>query len=201
MPAQRISMRKFKEVLRLTHDLGLTHRQVARSLHLSKTTVAKYLDLAASASLTWPLPDSLNDADLTRLLFPEPLTGSLHQFTTPDFSTIHQELKRKGVTLLLLWEEYAAAHPASAYRYSQFCHLYKQWRSRLKLVLRQTHRAGEKLFVDYAGQTVPVTDPATGEIHQGQIFVAVMGASNYTYAEATWTQTLPDWIGAHVRAF
>lgn len=193
-------MRKFKEVLRLTYDLGLTRRQVARSLHLSKTTVAKYLDLAATASLTWPLPDTLNDADLTRLLFPEPETGSLHQFTTPDFSTIHQELKRKGVTLLLLWEEYAAAHPGSAYRYSQFCHRYKQWRSRLKLVLRQTHRAGEKLFVDYAGQTVPVTDPATGEIQQAQVFVAVLGASNYTYAEATWTQTLPDWISAHVRA-
>lgn len=201
MPAQRISMRKFKEVLRLTFSLGLTHRQVARSLRLSKTTVSKYLDLAASAHLSWPLPVGISDAELTRLLFPKAETGSLQHFTIPDFPSIHQELKRKGVTLLLLWEEYSFAFPGSAYQYSQFCHLYNQWRSRLKIVLRQTHRAGEKLFVDYAGQTVPICDPSSGQIHQAQIFVAVLGASNYTYAEATFTQTLADWTASHVRAF
>ena len=122
-------------------------------------------------------------------------------FTQPDFAYTHQELKRKGVTLQLLWEEYAARNPETAYQYSWFCELYKEWRQRLRVTMRQTHRAGEKLFVDYCGQTVTVTDPATGEAREAQVFVAVLGASNYTDAEATWTQQLPDWISSHVRAF
>lgn len=113
---------------------------------------------------------------------------------------IHRELRRKGVTLQLLWAEYKQMHPTEGYQYSQFCQRYYQWRQRLNLVMRQNHRAGEKLFIDYAGQTVPVTDPATGEVRQAQIFVAVLGASNYSYAEAMWTQELGPWIGAHCRA-
>lgn len=201
MPAERLSMRKLKEVLRLTYNSHLSQRQVASSLRLSKTTVRKYLALANSAGLSWPLPDTVDDHELARLLFPASASGAPQQLTQPDFPTIHQELKRKGVTLTLLWEEYAAANPDSAYHYSWFCELYQDWRAQLRASMRQTHRAGEKLFVDYAGQTVTVVDPPTGEGQQAQIFVAVLGASNYTYAEATWSQTLPDWIGSHVRAF
>jgi transposase len=200
MPAHRLSMRKLKEVLRLTFGSGLSQRQVAHSLSLSKTTVRKYLDLAREAGLGWPLPDGMDDTALVRALFPGSVAGSLC-FTPPDFAAIHQELKRKGVTLQLLWEEYAARNPETAYQYSWFCELYGEWKQRLRVTMRQTHRAGEKVFVDYCGQTVMVTDPQTGEAREAQVFVAVLGASNYTYAEATWTQQLPDWISSHVRAF
>ncbi len=118
----------------------------------------------------------------------------------PTGRCVHQELKRKGVTLFLLWQEYREAHP-EGYQYSWFCDHYRAWQGKLDVVMRQDHRAGEKLFVDYAGQTMPVVDRDTGEIREAQIFVAVLGASNYTYAEATWTQGLPDWIGSHQRAF
>jgi transposase len=124
----------------------------------------------------------------------------VQRLATLDFADIHHQLKRKGVTRQLLWEEYSASHPAG-YGYTQFCVLYRDWRSRLKLSMRQTHRAGEKLFVDYCGPTVPIVNVATGEVREAQVFVAVLGASNYTYAEATWTQSLPDWIGSHTRAF
>jgi transposase len=194
-------MRKLKEVLRLTYSSHLSRRQVARSLSLSKTTVNKYLELAQDAGLSWPLPEAMDDTTLARALFPSTLSSWAQQFTQPDFPAIHQELKRKGVTLQLLWEEYAALNPETAYQYSWFCELYKEWRQHLRVSMRQTHRAGEKLFVDYAGQTVAVVDPATGEAHDAQVFVAVLGASNYTFVEATWTQSLPDWISSHVRAF
>ena len=201
MPAKRLSMRKLKEVLRLTYQSHLSQRQIARSLSISKTSVNKYLELAQAAGITWPLPAGMDDTALTKALFPGSLSSWSQQFTQPDFTSIHQELKRKGVTLQLLWEEYAAINPETAYQYSWFCELYKEWRSHLRVSMRQTHRAGEKLFVDYAGQTVPIVDPATGEAYDAQVFVAVLGASNYTFAEATWTQTLPDWISSHVRAF
>ncbi len=159
MPAQRLSMRKLKEVLRLTYSAGLSQRQIARSLSLSKTTVNKYVELAREAGLTsWPLPDGMDDAALARALFPGSVANWSQQFTPPDFAYIHQELKRKGVTLQLLWEEYSACHPDTAYQYSWFCELYSEWRQRLRVSMRQTHRAGEKLFVDYAGQTIDVVD-------------------------------------------
>jgi transposase len=120
--------------------------------------------------------------------------------TVPDCASLHTELKRKGVTLTLLWEEYLSEHP-QGYRYSQFCELYRQWARKLKLSMRQIHKAGEKLFVDYAGQTLPIVNPHTGEISEAQIFVAVLGASSYTFAEATLSQNLPDWLGSHRRAF
>ena len=142
----------------------------------------------------------MDDAQLEALLFPRaPPLVTRH--AEPDFAQLHQELKRKGVTLQLLWEEYAVAHPGQAYRYSQFCLLFKRFQGRLKRSMRQVHRAGDKLFIDYSGDTVGIIDGATGEIRRAEIFVAVLGASNYVYAEATWSQQLPDWIAAHIRCF
>jgi transposase len=171
------------------------------ALHLSLGVVNKYLNAAQAAGITWPPPEGLSESQLRRKLFPPESASSEPVHAQPDFAAIHQELKRKGVTRLLLWEEYAEANPDNHYQYTQFCFHYQQWRGRLRLSMRQTHLAGEMMFVDYAGPTVPIVDPVTGEIHEAQIFVAVLGASNYTYAEATYSQQLPDWIGSHVRAF
>ncbi|MCP5347699.1 MAG: IS21 family transposase [Pseudomonadales bacterium] len=200
MPAKRLSMRKIKEVLRLKWVSGLSNRQIAASCGIGRPTVSEYLRRAELAGLRWPLPDDLDEARLERLLFPPPPDLPAQQRGIPDWANIHGELKRPGVTLFLLWQEYRQAHP-DGYQYSWFCEHYRAWQGKLDLVMRQDHRAGEKLFVDYAGQTVPVIDQTTGEVRQAQIFVAVLGASNYTYAEATWTQSLPDWIGSHVRTF
>ena len=193
-------MRKIKEVLRLKWVSGLSNRKIAASCGIVRPTVSEYLRRAESAGLRWPLPDDLDEARLERLLFPPPPDLPAQQRGIPDWANIHGELKRPGVTLFLLWQEYRQAHP-DGYQYSWFCEHYRAWQGKLDLVMRQDHRAGEKLFVDYAGQTVPVIDQTTGEVRQAQIFVAVLGASNYTYAEATWTQSLPDWIGSHVRTF
>jgi transposase len=193
-------MHLVKEVLRLT-AAGLSQRQIARSLHLSHGVVGKYQAAAQRAGLSWPLAEALDDVTLANQLGTKESIRTPTAHVAPDFANIHEQLKEKGVTRLLLWEEYRAAHPDQRYSYTQFCFHYQQWRSHLKLVMRQTHRAGEKLFVDYAGPTVAIVNPITGEIREAQIFVAVLGASNYTYAEATWTQGLADWIGAHTRAF
>ncbi|GFP43557.1 hypothetical protein HKBW3C_02687 [Candidatus Hakubella thermalkaliphila] len=198
MTKKRLSMRKIKEALRLK-ALGLTNRQIARSVKVSRSTVAEYLRRAEEASLAWPLPEGLDDASLERLLFP-PQGEPKDPKVLPDFSYIHTELKRKGVTLKLLWEEYLADHPGG-YNYSHLCYLYRTWRDKLSLSMRQIHKAGEKMFVDFAGQTVPVVDARTGEINEAQVFVAVQGASNYTYAEATWSQDLESWISCHTHAF
>jgi transposase len=193
-------MHLVKEVIRLT-AAGLSQRQIARSLHLSNGVVAKYQAAAQRAGLGWPLAEALDDTALTDRLCAKTNDSVVTRRAPPEFASIHEQLKRKGVTRLLLWEEYRAAHPEDGYSYTQFCFHYQQWQSHLKLVMRQTHRAGEKLFIDYAGPTVPVVNPVTGEVREAQIFVAVLGASNYTYAEATWTQGLTDWIGSHTRAF
>lgn len=199
MAKERLSMRKLLEILRLKHECGLNHRRIGLSVGVARSTVCDYLSRAAAAGLSWPLPESMTEAEVDRLLF-SPLPAVASELRPqPDWSVVHQELRRKGMTLQLLWQEYKAAHP-DGLRYSWFCQHYRLWTGKLNVVMRQAHRAGEKLFVDYAGQTVPVTERATGEIRQAQIFVAVLGASSYTYAEASWTQTLPDWIGAHVRA-
>lgn len=192
-------MLKIKEVLRLKYDSGLSCREIAASLRLSVGVISKYTKAAEVAGLSWPLPDGLDDTTLEARLFPPPAPAREH--VMPDCAHIHQELKRKGVTLLLLWEEYLASCAGQAYKYAQFCVYYRQYRSRIKLSMRQAHKAGEKLFVDYGGDGVPITDPLTGEIRLAQIFVAVLGASGYTFAEATLSQRLPDWIGSHVRAF
>lgn len=188
-------MRKINEVLRLKYDARLSHEKIARAVGLSKGAVAKYLSLAAAQGIGWPT--GLGEAALEAGLFPSAPAPS--ERVLPDFPAMHTELKRKGVTLQLLWSEYVAAVGDGAYRYSQYCQRYRAWRGRQRRSMRQVHVAGEKTFFDYAGQTVPVIDPATGEIRPAQVFVAVLGASSYTYAEATWTQSLPDWIGSHRR--
>ena len=193
-------MRKIREVLRLTWEAGLTARQIAGSLQLARSTVGECLRRFHESGLSWPLPADLGDADLERRLFPPPARAPGRNRPVPNWAVVHQELKRKGVTLALLWQEYQRAHP-DGFQYSRFCAQYRAWAGTLDVVMRQTHRFGEKLFVDYAGQTAAVIDRTTGEIRPAQVFIAVLGASNYTYAEATWTQQLPDWIGAHVRAF
>jgi transposase len=193
-------MRKIKEVLRLKWAQGLSNRQIAKACGIGRPTVGEYLRRAAEAGLAWPLPTDLDEATLERQLFPPPPSLPAQARGVPDWSLVHQELKRKGVTLFLLWQEYRETH-AEGYQYSWFCDHYRAWQGKLDVVMRQDHHAGEKLFVDYAGQTIPVVDRYTGEIREAQIFVAVLGASNYTYAEATWTQGLADWIGSHRRTF
>lgn len=192
-------MRKIKEVLRLHFDNGLGQRPIGRCLNISRTTVADYLDRARLAGIGWPLPEDLSDTQLEQSLFPPIAPAPASGRPVPSWSTIHEELKRKGVTLSLLWEEHKAQYP-NGHQYSRFCDLYRAWTGKLKLSMRQTHKAGEKLFVDYAGHTLPIVDPSTGEIREAQVFVAVLGASSYTFAEATWTQGLSDWIGSHNRA-
>jgi transposase len=200
MPAQRLSMRHVKEVLRLKWGCGLSDRKIAPSLGISRPTVAEYVRRARAAGLSWPLPETLNDAALERLLFPGQPAQSPIQSLTPDWAVVHRELTRKGVTLFLLWQEYKAAAP-EGFQYSWFCRAYRAWTATLDVVMRQHHRAGEKLFVDYAGPGIPVVNPHTGAVLEATLFIAVLGASNYTSAEATWSQALPDWIGSHVRAF
>jgi transposase len=199
MPTKRVSMRRIREILRLKHACGATDRAIARSIGVARSTIALYLDRTAAAGLSWPLSDALTDRVFEAMLFAGAGTKpGCRRKAEPDWTHVHRELRRPGVTLTLLWEEYRAAQP-DGYRYSRWCELYRDWESRLSPTMRQAHPAGERLFVDYAGQTVEVIDAKTGEITPAQIFVAVLGASNYTYAEATATQTLPDWIGSHGR--
>jgi transposase len=194
-------MRKIREVLRL-HSLGLTQRQIARSCSVGQSTVAEYLKAAEAAHLQWPEVAGWDESRLAAaLLEKRPVEPKRSRQPEPDFASVHTELQQhKHLTLLLVWEEYRAQNP-EGYRYSRFCELYQRWRRKREVVLRQEHRAGEKLFVDYAGRTIPVQNPTAGEIREAQLFVAVLGASNYTFAEATWTQGLGDWIGSHLRAF
>lgn len=198
MPRQRLSVRKIREILRLRCS-GLSARKIAKSCGLARSTVADYLRRARECGLDWPLPDGLDDTELERRLFPPLPAAADSSRPEPNWPVIHKELRRKGVTLSLLWQEYRAVY-TDGYQYSWFCEHYRRWTGKVDLVMRQDHRAGEKLFIDYAGQTVEVVNRHTGEIREAQIFVAVLGASSYAYAEATWTQTLPDWIGSHVRA-
>lgn len=200
MPAERLSMRKIKEILRLKWACGLSDRKISMTCAVARPTVAEYVRRATAAGLFWPLPEELDDARLERMLFSSSLKVIEKPRPLPDWSVVHQELTRKGVTLFLLWEEYQTGDSGS-YQYSWFCQQYRAWARRIDLPMRQVQRAGEKLFVDYAGQTVGIINPRSGEIRQAQIFVAVLGASNYTYAEATWSQQIPDWIGSHMRAF
>jgi len=166
---------------------------------VGKGTVQRFLQRAAAVGLGWPLPDSLDDTQLEKLLFP-PVPAPAGTRPPPDFTKVHQELKsNRSVTLQLLWEEYKESQPDGV-NYSRFCDQYRDWARHLDMVLRQDHRAGEKMFVDHAGDTIDIINPATGEIRVAYIFVAVLGASNYTYAEATWTRDLTDWIGSRTRA-
>lgn len=190
-------MRKIKEILRLK-SLGLSSRNIALSVKIARSTVADYLERAQRANLTWPIPEGLDDVALQRMLFSDEEVKPRLRIE-PDYSYLHRELKRKGVTLHLLWQEYLESYP-DGYRYSQFCQLYRDWQCHIDPTMRLPHKAGEKCFIDYAGMRVPVVDKDTGEVREAQIFVAALGASSYTYAEATWTQELHNFISSHVRA-
>ncbi len=202
MPAERTTMRQVREVLRLKFVGGVPIREIARRVGVAASTVRTTIRRFEAAGLSWPLPEEMTDAALEARLFAPGGTKQGHRRQIePDWTAIHRELKRKHVTLSILWDEYIEHNP-EGYRYSRFCELYRTWEGKLSVTMRQTHVGGDKLFVDYAGDTVPViVDRLTGEMRQAQIFVAVLGASNFTYAEATWTQGLSDWIGAHTRAF
>jgi len=201
MAKARLSMRKIKEVLRLKFDLALSGHQIAHSCQISRSTVADYLDRFEKAGLGWPLPEDLSEEDLDKKLFP-PGASVPSGKPLPDFEYIYRELKahkKFNLTLDLLWREYKEQYP-EGYQYTQFSVLYRRWQKKLDYAMRQDHRGGEKLFVDY-GEGLSLIDPQSGEPITTQLFVAVWGASNYTFAEATLTQQLPDWIGSHIRAF
>ena len=191
-------MRRIRETLRLHLQAGLSYNEVARALKISKSVVGKYVLLARVAGVDWDTAQTLSDEALESRLYRPAVLRSSHQLA-PDVALVHQELKRAGVTLMLLWEEYATGNPL-AYKYTSFCIKYREFTRSQQRSMRQIHLAGEKLFVDYAGSTVPITCAATGEITQAQIFVATLGASNYTFACATPRQTTADWIGAQVQA-
>ena len=198
MPGARLPMRNIRDVLRLA-AAGMSSRKIAASLSIGATTVIDCLQRARRAGLAWPLPDCLDDVALERCLYP-PSATTKEQRPLPNWAMIGRELKRPGVTLELLWQEYRDDHPGG-YGYSRFCDLFRVWQKRVSPTMRQTHVAGERMFVDYAGTKLAVVDPITGEVLTAELFVAVLGASSYTFAEATWTQSLPDWIGSHTRAF
>jgi transposase len=174
-------VRKIREVLRLRAE-GISDRQIAVAIGCARSTVQDCVRRCREAGLVWPLPADLTEEALYVRLYHRQVP--LSKTPSPDFARLHAGLKRRGVTRMLLWQEYKAAQP-DGWQYSEFCEQYRRWLGRQDVVLRQTHRPGEKLFVDYAGQTIPVTDRLTGQVRQAQIFVAVLGASNYTYAEAT----------------
>ncbi|HKA58272.1 MAG TPA: IS21 family transposase [Gemmatimonadales bacterium] len=191
-------MRNIRDVLRLT-AAGMSSRKIAASLSIGASTVIDCLHRARRAGLAWPLPDEIDDAILELRLYPPRLT-TREQRPLPNWAEIHRELKRPGVTLELLWQEYREQHP-SGYAYSRFCDLHRAWEKSVSPTMRQTHIAGERMFVDYSGTKLQLIERTTGEVLTAELFVAVLGASNFTYAEATWTQSLPDWIGSHTRAF
>ena len=198
MPTNRITMRQIRESLRLHLQANLSYNEIARTLKLPKSVVGKYISLARVGGVDWAVAQTLSDQELEARLYKAALPRNSKQ-QLPDFADVHQELKRAGVTLQLLWEEYAKGNDL-AFKYTSFCVKYREWAMGLKRSMRQVHIGGEKLFIDYAGQTVPLIDAVTGEITKAQIFVATFGASNYTFAYATARQTTADWIGAQVLA-
>jgi transposase len=202
MPTERIAMRRVREMLRLTLDAGLPLSETARRMGVARSTLREMVQRVERTGLPWPLPLDLSDGDLETRLYGEAGTKQGHRRRPePDWAALNRELKRKHVTLQILWDEYIEAHP-DGYRYSRFCELYRGWEARLPVTMRQTHLGGDKLFVDYAGDTVPVTiDVRTGKVRRAHVFVAVMGGSSLSFAHASWTETLPDWVDAHVQAF
>ena len=196
MPSKRLLMRKLREILRLKHEAGLGHRAIGRACSVGPGTVSVYVQRALQAGWSWPLPEELDDAALEAKLFSRaaPRPGARAR---PDLAYLHQELRRPGVTLMLLWLEYLKNHP-EGYRYSRFCAIYRRWARKLQPSMRQVHRAGEKTFIDFSGKKPHLVDRRTGELLPVELFVAVLGASNYTYAEATRSQNLACWVQAHV---
>jgi len=202
MPTERISMRRVRELLRLSLEAGLATREVARRTGVAPSTLREMFRRFQRSGLSWPLPLELGDAELEVLLYGEAGTKQGHRRRAePDWAALNRELKKKHVTLQILWDEYIETNP-DGYRYSRFCDLYRGWEARLPVTMRQTHLGGDKLFVDYAGDTVPViVDARTGKMRAAHIFVAVMGGSSLSFVCASWTETLADWIDAHVQAF
>jgi transposase len=194
-------MRKIKEVLRLRYGLGLLQSQIARSCSIGQTSVHRYLERAAAAGLSWPLPEDWDDRRLEELLFSEPGRPRQQLRPLPDFEQIHRQLQtHKHLTLQLVWEEYRESQP-DGYGYSRFCELYQLWHRHQDVVLRQDHLPGEKMFVDWAGDPIPIYDQTTGTVIPASLFVAALGASSYTFAYATPSQDLDNWIHCHIRAF
>ncbi len=201
MATKRISMRQLREILRLRLHAKLSLRQIRDSLRLSLGSIQKVVNKAETLNLHWEAIERLSDQQLASQIYSQADTAVSGKNQLPDWVEVCQELKRKGMTKQLLWEEYTQQYPNRSFSYPHYCLLYRSWLKKQKRSMRQTHKAGDKLFVDYAGQTIPIVCNATGEIKTAQIFVAVLGASNYTFCEATWSQQLPDWINSHVRAF
>ena len=193
MVAERTSMRNIREVLRLKFESHLKHRQIARSLNMGLGTITLYLNRAKQAGLYWPLPSDMDDSALERALFPNSPPSSQFGYVEPDYANMHQALKHKTVTKQLLWEEYKQIHGDNGLQYSQYCYRYRQWVQHLKCSMRQIHKAGEKCFIDYCGPTIPIINARTGEITEANIFVAVLGASNYS-KHSEWTpERLLNW--------
>ncbi len=199
MGAPRMTMRRIKEILRMRMDKDQPVRDVARAMGVSLGAVSGMVARAKGAGLGWSEVEQMDDVALERLLYPS--VAERERRPLPDFKHVHAELRRKGVTLMLLWEEYQAQYPEDHYGFSQFCQYYRAFASKLNVVMRHRHRAGEKMFVDYSGDGIPMVDPESGEVGQAELFVAVLGASDYMYAEATASQQLEDWIDCHIHAY
>lgn len=201
MPTERVKMRQVRDVLRYWNELGLGYKAIGQRVNMASSTVRDCVQRAKAAGLVWPLPAEMTDTVLEAALYGVAGKKTGHRrCPEPDWAYVHRELKRKHMTLQILWGEYIAEHP-DGYRYSRYCELYRAWVARLPVTMRQNHAAGDKLFVDYAGDTVPVViDRLSGAVRQAHIFVAVLGASSLTYAEASWTESLPDFVAAHVNA-
>jgi transposase len=200
MSTEKLPMRKLREIVRLKLQCGASHRDIATACGIARSTAGEYAARIAAAGLTWPLPSELeDDAALERLLFPHEGNPSRSR-PGADWARVHAELKRKHVTLMLLWQEYRQQHPDGV-QYSQFCDYYARWLRHAPVTMRQEHRAGEKAFVDFSGDGIDIVDPKTGEVFRTKLFVAVLGASSLTYVEPVLDETLPTWIGCHVRAF
>lgn len=204
MPAARLNMRTIKEILRLSLELNQSHRDIAKACKKSPSTVGECLKRFKSSGLAWPLPDELDDNELERRLYPTATPAGTVERPVPDWASVSRELKKKHVTLALLWDEYKADNPGvEVYRYTWFCAQYRQWAKRTAgaTTMRQIHKLGEKTFVDWAGSKIPIVDPTTGEITEASIFVACLGYSSYTYAEAFENEKTPAWITGHRHAF
>jgi transposase len=199
MTKKRTSMTNIKEVLRLKFACGLSIRKIAACTKVGRSTISEILTRFEKSKLDWPLRDNFSDSELSQVLYREKAVSQGK--IMPDFAHYFVELKRKGMTKRLLWEEYVAEYQEKAYRYSQFCEHYLSWHKKQKRSMRQIHTAGDKLFIDYCGPTLPVVNPDTGEIRNAQVFVATLGASNYTYVEGSPSQKLEHWLEAHANAF
>ena len=200
MTKKRLPVRTIKELLRLSGEYGLSIRKMAKSCDIGRSTVSDYLVRFQQAGLKWPISPDMDDDEIEKRLFPEDSLPAPAKLIMPPMDYLYRELKKKSVTLQLLWHEYKEINP-EGYQYSYFCDLYRKWAKKIDVSLRQEHKAGEKLFVDFAGQAIPIIDSLTGEITDAQLFVATLGASNYTFCEATLSQDLLSWIKLHIHAF